>query len=632
MNINIIGTAKPLSFAAEELCRILQAVGIQKCKIEKQTSYKSSLEGLWLACFDDLKELDLASDKNNVFDDELYIYTKGTNGIIAGISPRSILIAVYRYATELGCRFLSVGKDGEYFPQIDLGTSQVCIHEHPSYRHRGVCIEGSVSMENVIEMIDFLPKLGMNSYFIQFREAYTFFERWYRHRLNPLLESKEPYPVEDARSCVATIAEEMARRGILFHAVGHGWTCEPFGVPGLSWEEWTGELDNKTLENFALINGKRQLWGGVPLNTSACYSNPAIRHAMVEDICNYIKEHPTLDIIHVWLADGENNQCECEACLAHIPADWYLILLNELDVALAALNLDTKIVFLLYVDLLWPPKTEILNNQDRFLLMFAPITRSYRKSFFVEGQLPEIAEYSRNKNVMPSDVALNVAYLKAWQKVFSGDGFDFDYHFMWAHFNDPGFMKISEILCEDIKLLHQLDLNGYISCQVGRAMFPNAINMVAMGKALWNREVSFENIAEDYFAHAYGTRAASVRSYLETLSNLYFDINLETESFPPSKERAALRRKVLEHIDAFDFGNDDSIYFRYLRIHGDVWYRFTDILLHIFEDDLITAKSMWDTFQKFIWALEPEVQPVFDIWNFINIVRRFRNFGLVEQN
>jgi hypothetical protein len=76
------------------------------------------------------------------------------------------------------------------------------------------------------------------------------------------------------------------------------------------------------------------------------------------------------------------------------PSDWYITLLNDIDERLTEENLVTKVVFLLYVDLLWEPQQVKLNNPDRFTLMFAPITRTYSSSFtdapaFDENDLPD---------------------------------------------------------------------------------------------------------------------------------------------------------------------------------------------------------------------------------------------------
>ena len=46
------------------------------------------------------------------------------------------------------------------FPSADVGGLSVTLDEAPSYRHRGICIEGAVSYENVAEMIDWAAEGG----------------------------------------------------------------------------------------------------------------------------------------------------------------------------------------------------------------------------------------------------------------------------------------------------------------------------------------------------------------------------------------------------------------------------------------------------------------------------------------
>ena len=79
------------------------------------------------------------------FDDAISIATEGANGVISGNNPRSVLLAVYRYLHLLGCRWVRPGADGEYIPAVDLAHTNVHVAERPSYRHRGICIEGAVS-------------------------------------------------------------------------------------------------------------------------------------------------------------------------------------------------------------------------------------------------------------------------------------------------------------------------------------------------------------------------------------------------------------------------------------------------------------------------------------------------------
>lgn len=598
----------PICFAEQELKRILQ----QMCDAD--------LSGLQLGTFAAFSQIRAKNPNAGPLDDEIYIDVNSFCGVIAGNNPRSVLIAAYRYLTELGVRFVNVGKDGELIPSSCDVKHTVRVHEVPTYRHRGVCIEGAVSVENVIEMVDFLPKLGMNTYFIQFREAHTFFERWYGHRNNPLKDHPE-FTVEDARRCVREVEAEMEKRGVLYQAVGHGWTCEPFGVPGLGWEPWTEEIAPEVLENFAMVKGVRGLAGGITLNTHACYSNPKARKAIIDDVCKYVKEHPTLNVLHFWLADGVNCVCECDECKKMRPSDMYITLLNDIDAALTAQGSDIKVVFLLYLDLLWPPLEQKLNNPDRFILMFAPITRSYNTGFGVAKELPPLDPFVYNNVTLPNTPAQNVAYLRAWQNVFSGDSFDYDYHYMWAFAYDPGMMKLARVLSEDIKNLKELGLDGFISCQIGRVMFPNALNMVVMGKMLWNREASFDEIADEYFNSRYGEDGKTIREYMSEVSARFAMLNLEALNFSPDAKTFAAnpeKAKTAGEIRAFLKAQkpfDDAA----LAAHAEYCIKLCDLLEALYNEDEEKGKQLAEELRRYIWSIEETFQSILDGWSYDNV-------------
>lgn len=622
MKINYLGESAAVVFAAEELCRILKSASGHDFEISGAAGFNENT-GIYLGEFDRFPGISPLDNNYDLYDDEIFISVEDGKGIIAGINPRSVLIAVYRFLTELGCRFVGFGESGELIPQIEPGNARVSLHERAYYKHRGVCIEGAVSGENVRQMVDLLPKLGMNSYFIQFREAYTFFDRWYSHIGHPKLEKSERLPVSHARGYVKNIEYEIKKRGLLYHAVGHGWTCEPFGVPGLAWEEYTGDISPEVLSNFAEINGERGLCKGVPLNTNACYSNKNVRNRITDYITEYAKRNNSVDLLHVWLADGENNQCECADCAKHLPSDLYVLLLNELDEKFTVAGIDTKIVFLIYVDLLWPPKEYAIKNRDRFLIMFAPITRTYRKSFRFTGELPDIPRYIRNRNEMPVDVASNISFLKHWQNMFKGSGFDFDYHYMWAHIFDPGYVKMAGVLSEDIKNLDELGLHGYISCQVSRAALPNALGLYVMGKTLWDKNVDFSDIKNEYFRAVYGDCHSDVCSYLSELSDLYFELNFDDKDFKKSNTRAGTCEKAL--ICLKDFGEklesmpgNSDVWIR-MKFHNRIWHDLTEALLIKFKGDSRAAKEKWIDLKEYVFDNEDEYQPVFDVWNFANL-------------
>ncbi|MCC6446260.1 MAG: DUF4838 domain-containing protein [Armatimonadetes bacterium] len=641
IKIVYIGSDPVVGFAAEELGRYLSRVtgqapemcGAQACALEDR-------EGLWLGTFEafgpDFRAWPGASVP--AWDDALYIEAEGAQGIIAGSNSRAVLLAVYRYLTELGCRWVRPGGEGECLPPVEIAHTEVRVVEAASNRHRGVCIEGAVSYENVRDIIDWMPKLGFNTYFMQFREAYTFFERWYSHRNNPLKEA-EPFSVEKAREFKAGLVREMKRRGMLFHDVGHGWTCEPFGIAGLGWEYEAPPVPEEAVPYLAEVNGKRELWGGVPLNTNLCYSNRKVRDIINSDIAQFAQAHPEVDVIHFWLADGSNNQCECESCRAMRPADWYVKMLNELDERMQAAKVPTRVVFLIYVDLLWPPEKERIQSPDRFILMFAPITRTYSREFAAEGDLPDLPPYVRNKLDFPRSVEANVAFLRAWKKIFQGDSFDFDYHFMWDHFKDPGYTAIAEVLHKDLANLKALGLNGLVSCQEQRIFFPTGLGMTVMGKTLWKRDADFDRIARDYFASAFGLEGNLALDYMKDLSRLFDPPYIRGEKPVVNPQAAATYARIPAVIARFqpvihrNLNRPDPCHVRswyYLDAHAGICLELALALQCRAEGRNREAAGSWQRLQRIVQEQEDDLQPVFDVYEFILTLRGIFGEGSVE--
>jgi hypothetical protein len=566
-------------------------------------------------------------------DDAIYIETDGASGIIAGSNPRSVLLAVYRYLTELGCRWVRPGADGELLPRLSHAMTQVRVAEAAAYRHRGICIEGAVSYEHVADLIAWTPKVGLNSYFTQFFEAYTFFERWYAHVGNPTLPA-EPFSVEDARALKARLAGEIARRGLVFHDVGHGWTCEPLGIPGLGWAYAPPAVPPGVERFLAEVGGRRELWGGIPINTQLCFSNPEVRELLVGAVAAYAAGHPEVDVIHVWLGDGWNNHCECANCRVARPADWYVRLLNALDARLAARGLPARIVFLLYFDLLWPPETERLHNPDRFILMFAPISRTYSVAYATPEGAPAgpLPPFEYNRIALPRAVGENVAFLRAWQGLFRGDSFAFDYHLMWDQYRDPGGVASAAVLGQDIRGLAALGLNGLISCQGQRAFFPTGLSMAVLGRALWDPALDFATLTEDYFAAAFGADGRAALSYLEELSRRFDPPYLRGEK--PARDPAAaagyaelpgviaaFRPTIAANLAAADPCHARS--WHYLDRHADLCLGLAEALrLRALGDDA-AALAAWEATAGYAREHELDLHPALDVYEFLSVHGKF---------
>jgi hypothetical protein len=145
-------------------------------------------------------------------------------------------------------------------------------------------------------------------------------------------------------------------------------------------------------------------------------SNPKAREIANRAIVDYAEKHRNVDFLHVWLADCYNNHCECENCQKKLPSDWYVIMMNELDEMLTKAKLNTRIVFICYVDTSWPPIEAKLDNPKRFSLLVAPISRDYTVPVRPDISDVTYPPYKRNDNELFKDVNQYVKVGVDWQK------------------------------------------------------------------------------------------------------------------------------------------------------------------------------------------------------------------------
>lgn len=531
-----IGNNPTVRFAVQELTKYLKQMD-PKLMVDLLIApvYDDAKHGvLWVGRDSALEEL-LLPVADSTLDDGIYVKTEQNTGIITGVNDRSVLLAVYRFLQELGCVWTGPGIEGEHIPSRPIENVCVSLQENASLRYRGICIEGVASFENIYELIDFLPKIGMNAYFFQQLKPRSYLNYWYSHQFNPNFE-EESLSKEDVDMMNDVIEEEMALRGMDNQRVGHGWTCYPYGLDSMDPTPPFEELPQKFKEDLAMIDGERKIFGGHAVYTSLCYSRRSVREKIVNCVADYCKAHPNVNTVHFWLADMANNQCECEDCQKKTASDWYVILLNELDERLTKENIRARMVFLLYNDLLWAPKEETIKNPDRFILMFAPVSRTYGTTYDealeYDGELPE---YVRNKVIMPASLAENVAHLRRWQTFFHGDSFMFEYYLMWAHSGDLGYENCAKNIYQDILCLDKLGINGMVNVQLQRAAFPTNLPLYIMGKTLWNTKCDYEEEVLRFYTAAFGSDAEQVHAYLREISeqgNLWHQTHYGSETSP----------------------------------------------------------------------------------------------------
>ena len=572
----------------------------------------------------------LSQVENPALDDAIVIDVQGRSGVITGTNARSVLIGAYRYLRELGYSFVRPGKEGEKYPVV-IENTNVYINEKASYRHRVVCIEGSSSYESVEEMIDWLPKVGMNGYYIQFFTPLIFFKRWYEHRgyefTNPYL-TPDSISVEDVDGMTVLLEREIVKRGLFCIRVGHGWTCNPFGMPALGWEGIDPDTLPRGVEKyFALRNGKRELfcspmYHNVPMVTQLCYGNPEVREKIIDYLVDYCKTHSYIDYISFSFADGANAYCECPLCRDTRPSDFLVMFLNEIDERLTAEGLSTRLQFGLYVDNLWPPIKNKLKNQDRFTFQFCPISRSYTKPFPLKSH-SKIGEFRYNNLDFPKDVENLLAYVREWRKVFDGEGIVFDYYYMWDCYKDLGYTETARVIHQDIRNYRDIRMNGLISCQGQRVFSPTSLGMNVMARTLWNRDCDFDAVRDEVLEAEFGKDYAIVRDYLQDLSTYSLPEVTRMEKPLVDPENTKMYEKGLARARAFcrviedhlaDTKGCEAVSWQYLKFHTEL----SILLMSAFAEMSKGAdpEPMWQPIEDFVNRHEWETRKYFDVFEF----------------
>ena len=186
-----INQSPVVDFAAEELKKYLRMM-MPRCGeivIERKTD---ATDGFRLGIMADFG-LDTSEAEDICLDDIVHIDTDENGGIIAGSNPRSVLLAVYKYLTINGCRWLFPGIDGEFIPIKDIEPTKY--HKMADMRYRGQCNEGAEFQQCMMETIDFTPKIGMNAYMLDFDNPACYYDWYYSHECNTV--NREPEPVSD---------------------------------------------------------------------------------------------------------------------------------------------------------------------------------------------------------------------------------------------------------------------------------------------------------------------------------------------------------------------------------------------------------------------------------------------------
>ncbi len=607
-----------INFASLELARHIKKITGHGVPIRQLKKYDPAKAGIWIGVVTSFGAAAPSALTPSYWDDGYTLTQDGAQLRIQGTNGRSVLFGVYAYLERLGVRWVRPGKSGEIIPALDaLPTIPLEVQEIASYRHRGVCIEGSPSLEHALNMVDWMAKHRMNSFFLQFRHSGVFWERWNAHSDNAQSGAAPQLSVEQFIANDQAVIAAIKQRGMLLHQVGHGWTAATLDMPCNSWQKTDQAVPAEKKRWLAKVNGRRTLFHHIPINTELCYSHRPAFQALVANITTYAKGHPEIDVLHVWLSDAMNNKCECADCRVMSPADWYVKLVNALAEELYQVNPLLRFVFLSYFESWWAPQKLVVDaTRGNAILMFAPISRCFRHALTDSAcSTPEApARPQLNAAHMPRSNQELVNLLDEWWNAYSGDSFLFDYY-LWSGLHmEASDVELAHIIHKDMRSLQGLGLNGLISCQVLRSFWPTGLPMFAMAETLWNRRVQWKALKSRHLEAAFGAEYAWVDQYLQKIEKMLLGRPNHDSRYP----LAARLPKQLRAFEEFLTVNHIELYARAENAQAPAQQESYRILAHhnqflLMQCQVALGKLTPDELKTWLLRSEKEIHPHLDI-------------------
>ena len=648
MKIILKRRSETIEYAADELKKYITVMsrGLISPLV---TEIGEASEGITLGTLSMLS-LDESDLNDSVVDDIIDVSVKDGVGYIAGSNERSILYGVYKYCASLGCRYLRPGPDGDYIPKADVTNHTFIYRKKADSPIRCEIIEGAVSYEHCRDTVLYLPKIYMNAYMIEGYVPYTYMHKWYGHIGNTRLRRRgQVTSYEMLSDYINLLMRDVKKTGLQLHTLGHGWMFEKFGIVNGAHTDAKSHLTEEARKYVALVNGRRELYGDSTFYTHFCYSNPAARKILVDTVVDYAKNNRHVDYVHIWLADATNNWCECEECQRDEPSDHYVRLLNEIDEALTGEGLDTRIVMIMYVETVRPPKKLTLNNPGRFLMTVA-IGNHYENGYKREKNDEEIPPYTLN-NFKPFSAPLQLKCHDDWKKRCAGlRSSVFEYRFYIDHYADLGYMQIARETYRDMRSLDSVGFDGIMTDKTHRSYMPTALPLIIMGHTMFDHGLDFEKSVNEYFEGAFGKDGSKCREYLERLSYLLSVSNFRISEKldidgagigkavsdnatwidnPDVKMRAIEIPGVVDEFlpvieDNIAYAEDNARLYSwiYLSYHAEIVKLFSKVLYAGASGDMDKAREEYKALEEYIGKNELSFHRVFDGFLYLRYLRQ----------
>lgn len=459
--------SETVRFAAEELQKYLSKITGANFALAKG---ETRGDVIWVGL------VDPASASKQVLGFDGYTYETKPGAIrLAGVNDRAALFAVYAFLEELGCRWFAPNFDfygsggGEIVPRADTLRVPV-LHKtaKPSmtYRKKDVAEGRSHNLANLRQMIDWMPKVGLNVFVCPIDEFGAGITVWDNWRLD--------------------LIPELKKRGLLAEIGQHGY--ENFLPPSTYFAEHP--------EWFGMRNGQRSRAQNVVFETS----NREALARFLANVESYLRSHPEINIFDLWPPDGVRWSESPESLKLGTPTERHAQVVNAVARMVKEKFPRVKVEFLAYQDYTVPPVS--IRFEDNTVMDFCPIARSFQTPIWDE----------QNKANRPYHDAL-----KQWLKgdVFGNNISIYTYYRKYAWRSLP--VVIPRLIAAETKYFKSLGVDGIGMYSEPADWFTYELNHYVLAKASMDSELDVDGLLRDYARKRFGPAWQPIYRYFEVI-------------------------------------------------------------------------------------------------------------------
>ena len=487
-------------FAAEELATYLSIMGKTAFNVQTSSGVASIFVGAAVSKTDSL-----CFSNFEIKEPEQYgIYTLGKNIVLTGGDSRGVTYSVYAFLQQLGCRWIA--PDYVFFEgssrHIPSFSDLVYCHQgdfvdKPEMKYRKFYVEEGKShnVENLLQLIDWMPKLRYNTLVIPIDYQGSNRVKWdnWREKLTP----------------------ELQKRGIIIEVGGHGY--ENF----LNARMENGKLFELHPEWFGMDeNGKRSS----DRHSVFCTSNRDAVGYLRNNVIEYLRFHPEIEIFDFWPPDMD-KWCCCAECSKSTSEQRHFDLVNYMAKTLREDLPKVKLECLAYSQYISPPENVKLDSA--VLLDFCPVTQNYQLQF---------NDHRSVKNKMYDES------LGKWLETFNGDISIYSYYRKYKWRSLPNIFP--HYLQNELKYFRSTGIKGISIYSEPGDWFTYGLNYYVLGHLAQHADTDMVKLISEYTGLLFGQSAEVMTEMYEALEEIvrngcYF---ADSEPQPPEQYDKYLER------------------------------------------------------------------------------------------